>query len=212
MRQKLDVGLLLCERDWTSLNPLCSSSRLILHHHVSSDSHHKYLMMRHWQRHTRKGEALKIHPGRSWHHVHSTSSSPQHPVHLWVIDVSCGGRWRSQDAAPRVNTSTPCAGTWTSSIFSSHLICIRRCLLRSRSLCRTLYPHRQTHLGYSDHDIYPLAIGWSIKLVLIDNIPWSRFVWWLPWDRDEYLWGLCWRRSPYLHGSRSGATITQQLQ
>jgi hypothetical protein len=44
-------------------------------------------------------------------------------------------------------------------MFSSHLIYIRRCLLKSGSLCRAIYPHRQPHSGHFDRDVYLLAIG-----------------------------------------------------
>jgi hypothetical protein len=42
------------------------------------------------------------------------------------------------------------AGVWTSSISSSPLIYIRRCLLRSESLCRVIPSHHQDHIGNPD--------------------------------------------------------------
>jgi hypothetical protein len=65
----------------------------------------------------------------------------------------------------------PCTSIWTSYIFPGHLIYYRQCLLRFGSSCRVTYPHCQDCSGHSDHDIYPLAIGWGIELVLIGNDP-----------------------------------------
>jgi hypothetical protein len=62
-------------------------------------------------------------------------------------------------------------GIWTIFIFSDHLIYNRRCLLRSRSLYRATYPHREARSGHSDCDVYPPAIGWGIELVFIGNVP-----------------------------------------
>jgi hypothetical protein len=64
---------------------------------------------------------------------------------------------------PRISTRAPHAGIWTSSMFSSHLIYNRRCLLMFGSLCRDAFPHCQACSGYSDHDVYPPAINWGIE-------------------------------------------------
>jgi hypothetical protein len=56
-------------------------------------------------------------------------------------------------------------------MFFNHLIYIRRCLLRSESLCRATYPHCQARFRHFDRYIYPPAIGWSIELVIIDSVP-----------------------------------------
>jgi hypothetical protein len=51
------------------------------------------------------------------------------------------------------------------------LIYIRLCLFRSGFFCRALHLHRQDHLGYPGHDIYPPAIGWSIEFIIITMSP-----------------------------------------
>jgi hypothetical protein len=64
----------------------CSSVRLILHRHTFPDPYPKYLTTRRRQRHTRKGKALKIHLGRSWHPGYSVSSS------LMTLNLPLGHR------------------------------------------------------------------------------------------------------------------------
>jgi hypothetical protein len=86
-----------------------------------------------------------------------------------------GGGWKSPDAAPRASIRAPHVGIWTSSIFPSHLIYVKRCLLRSGYLCRATYLQCQARSGHSDRDVDPLAIGWSIELVFIDSVPRSKF-------------------------------------
>jgi hypothetical protein len=54
-------------------------------------------------------------------------------------------------------------------MFFGHLNYNRQCMLRSVSLCRAAYSHRQACSGYSDRDIYPPAIGCGIELVLIGS-------------------------------------------
>jgi hypothetical protein len=73
--------------------------RLILHHRAFLNLHPKYLTMRYRQRRARKGKALKIHPGRSWHLDIQCQVSLRHLIHLWVIDICHRGRWKPQDAA-----------------------------------------------------------------------------------------------------------------
>jgi hypothetical protein len=84
--------------------------------------------------------------------------SSWHSVHLWVIDIHHGGRWRSEDAAPEGSTRAPCASAWTQSMFSSKLIDTGWCLFKIRSLSRALHLHRRDHLGNPSHDIHPPAI------------------------------------------------------
>jgi hypothetical protein len=52
---------------------------------------------------------------------------------------------------------------------TSHLL--QTMVLRSGSLCMATHLHHQTCLGYSDRDVYPIAIDWDIELVLIGNVP-----------------------------------------
>jgi hypothetical protein len=52
----------------------------------------------------------------------------QHPVHLWIINIRRGRRWRPEDAASGASTRTHHTGTWTRSNVSSYFICIRRCV------------------------------------------------------------------------------------
>jgi hypothetical protein len=97
--------------------------------------------------------------------------SSWHSTHLWVIDVCCRGRSKTEDAAPRASTRAPSVGTWTRSVSSGQLIYIRRCLHRSGFMCMALYPHRQAHSGSPGRDVYPPAVCWSIKLIIIGSVP-----------------------------------------
>jgi hypothetical protein len=53
---------------------------------------------------------------------------------------------------------------------SHDLIYIRWCLLRPRSFYRALPPHRQDRSGYPDRDVYPPAIGQSIKFIISSSV------------------------------------------
>jgi hypothetical protein len=91
----------------------------------------------------------------------------RHPVYLRVTDVCRRRGWRPQDAAPRASAGAS---------YSCSFICIERCLLRYRSFCRVIDPHRQAHLGYFDHDVHPPAIRRSIEFIFIGIVPRSRFI------------------------------------
>jgi hypothetical protein len=52
-----------------------------------------------------------------------------------------------------------------------HLIYIRWCLLKSKSLYMAIYPHRQARSGLPDRNVYPPAIDWSIEFFLIGSVP-----------------------------------------
>jgi hypothetical protein len=96
--------------------------------------------------------------------------SLRHWIYLRIIDVWHGGKWKPQDADPSGSTKASRTGVWRSSISSGHLIYIRWCLLRSGSLCRIIYLHRQIRSGNPDRGIYPPDVGWSIKLFLIGSV------------------------------------------
>jgi hypothetical protein len=135
----------------------------------------------------------------------------RHSIHLRVIDVYCGGRWKSQDVAFKASTRASRISIWTISIFSDYLIYNRRCLLRFGSLCRAAYPHRQACLGYSNRDVYPPATDWGIELILIGSVLRSRFSWWLPRDRGKYLWGPRRGWLPHYHGGPGWRAFAEQL-
>jgi hypothetical protein len=57
------------------------------------------------------------------------------------------------------------------------VIFIRRCLLKSESFYRALHSHHQDRSGYSGGDFCSSAIVGSIRFVIIDNVPQTRFIW-----------------------------------
>jgi hypothetical protein len=128
--------------------------------------------------------------------------SSRHSAHLRVIDFCHRGRWRPEDAAPRVGTRAPGSG---------FIISIRRFLFRFRSLCRDLHLHHQDCSGYPSSDIHPPVLDRGIEFVFISIDPWSKFIWRLTWDRGQRLWWAPGRRSPYLHGGPEWWSVTQQL-
>jgi hypothetical protein len=182
--------------------------RLILHRRAFPDLQPKYLTMRHRQRHVRKGKGFKIHPRRSWHPVLSESSS------LMTLS-SPSGHWCSPPGRRKpwvinsgLSTKAPYAGIWISSISFDQLIYIRRCLLRFKFLCRVVPPHRQDHVGNPDRSTYHPAIGWNIKLLRIDSIPWLGFHRSLPRDQGKHMLELGRWGSPHHHGGPSQSAFT----
>jgi hypothetical protein len=131
------------------LNSSCSSSRLILHLHVSPD-----LTPCIWRHDVDRGAPGRGKRSRSIREDHGTLDfwyevPSRHPVYRRVTDVCRWGGWRPQDAAPRASARA--------SHFCS-VICIRQYLLRLRSICRVIHSHCQARLGYSDRDVHPLDI------------------------------------------------------
>jgi hypothetical protein len=124
----------------------------------------------------------------------------QHSVHLRDIDVCRRERQKPWVINSGPNTKASHAGLWTNSISSDQLIYIRRCLLRSESLCRTISSRRQDNIGNSDRDTYLPALGWNIELRYISNVPWSRLHRWLPRNRGKHQLKLHRWGSPHHHG------------
>jgi hypothetical protein len=100
----------------------------------------------------------------------------RHHVHLRVIDVRCGGRWRSMDAASRRGDRT-----------YRSFICIERDSGGFGFLGRAVYPYDQTHPRDPVRNDYPPAMRRSIEFVLIGPVLRSRVIRRLSQDRGQHL-------------------------
>jgi hypothetical protein len=138
------MGLLLFERAWTSLNLIVFLLEIDLESSHFSWSSSQVSEDTTSTEACQVGGLFKICPVRLWHPGRSTSSFLMALSSPWGHWHLLRGKRKSGDAAPGASTASPS---------SNSVICARRFLLRFRSLCRDLHPHRQVNSGYPSRDI-----------------------------------------------------------
>jgi hypothetical protein len=117
-----------------------------LHHHAFSYLHPKYLTIRHRQRRAKKGEALKIHPGRLWHPVHSMSSSPT------ALNLPSGhwwGKMKTSRCFPKVSTSNTPGVTVAATLHLHYIYSVAAMTLHCSYSVATMTLHCSYSVYYS---------------------------------------------------------------
>jgi hypothetical protein len=125
----------------------------------------------------------------------------RHQVHLQVIDIRCGGRWRSTEAASRRGDRT-----------YRSFICIERDTGGFGFLRRAVYQYGQTRLRDPGRNDYPPAMRRSIEFVLIGPVLRSRVIRRLSRDRGQHLWKLRRHQPPHLYGGPKRRSAPPQFQ